>query len=105
MITQTTISQAVELLVQASNPVRIYLFGSYARGDFTDRSDLDFLVLLKEVKNRHREIVHLHDVLQPLRIPVDILLASESTFHDWEDVIGTIFYVVKKEGQVCYDAG
>jgi predicted nucleotidyltransferase len=32
----------------------VVLFGSYARGDFNKRSDVDFLVVLK---HRHREIV------------------------------------------------
>ena len=45
MISEKTIQEAVELLIKAANPVRIILFGSYARGDVTEESDLDFLVI------------------------------------------------------------
>jgi predicted nucleotidyltransferase len=47
MISEKTIQEAVELLRKAANPVRIILFGSYARGDITEESDLDFLVIEK----------------------------------------------------------
>ncbi|MCD4712259.1 MAG: nucleotidyltransferase domain-containing protein, partial [Clostridiales bacterium] len=41
MISQKTIQEAVELLRKAAKPVRIILFGSYARGDSKESSDLD----------------------------------------------------------------
>ncbi len=48
MIPQRTIQEAVERLRKAANPVRIILFGSYARGDMKETSDLDFLVVEKK---------------------------------------------------------
>ena len=45
------IDQATRLLVEASQPEKIILFGSYARGDFAKDSDLDFLVILPTVEN------------------------------------------------------
>ena len=41
MISEQTIQQAVARLVVAANPSKIILFGSYARGDATEDSDLD----------------------------------------------------------------
>jgi len=104
MLSETTIREAVDRLVRSANPQRIFLFGSYARGDAHERSDLDFLVIQRLVKNRREEMVRLHDALSPMRIPVDILVANESTFHEWEDVAGTVFYEVKREGRLYYDA-
>lgn len=73
VIPKSTIQKAVELLKDAANPVKIILFGSYARGGISENSDLDFLVVEKEVKDRRMEMVRLSDVLRPLRIPVDVL--------------------------------
>ena len=104
MVSEKTIKEAVERLVKSGNPKQIFLFGSYARGDARERSDLDFLVIPQKVENRRKEMVRLYDVLRSMRIPVDILVASERTFHEWEDVAGTIFYEIKREGRLCYDA-
>jgi predicted nucleotidyltransferase len=103
MIPESTIHKAVELLKKAANPVKIILFGSYARGDVTEASDLDFLVIEKDVKARRMEMVRLSDVLRPLRIPVDVLVASEKVFNDWADTPGTVLYEAAREGKVLYE--
>ncbi len=102
MISEETIQKAVRLLVDAADPVRIYLFGSYARGDARETSDLDFLVIEKELKGRRKEMVRLHDAIRPMRIPVDILVASESSFNEWADVGGTVYHKAKTQGRLCY---
>ena len=45
MISEETIKKAVDRLVEVAHPQKIYLFGSYARGDAREQSDLDFLVV------------------------------------------------------------
>jgi predicted nucleotidyltransferase len=103
MIPESTIHKAVEFLKKAANPVKIILFGSYARGDVTEASDLDFLVIEKEVKARRMEMVRLSDVLRPLRIPVDVLVASEKVFNEWADTPGAVLYEAAREGKVLYE--
>jgi len=103
MISDETIAEAITRLVKSAHPQKIILFGSYARGDAGKQSDLDFLVVQKEVKGRRREMVHLQDILRSMRIPVDILVVSESGFSEWEDVPGTVFHEAKREGVLCYD--
>ena len=103
MIPEATIQEAVRLLNEAANPIKIILFGSYARSDITEKSDLDFLVIEKELKARRVEMVQLSDVLRPLRIPVDVLVASEKVFNEWADTPGTVLYEAAKEGKVLYE--
>jgi len=104
MISDTIIKEATARLAKSAKPQKIFLFGSYARGDARERSDLDFMVVQKTIKNRRKEMVRLQDALRSMRIPVDVLVVSESTFNEWEDVVGTVFYEVKREGRLCYDA-
>lgn len=85
MIPQTTIQEAVNLLKKAANPVKIILFGSYARGKPIEDSDSDFMVVEKELKARRMEMVRLRRILSPLRIPVDIIVVSEQVFNEWAD--------------------
>lgn len=103
MISEEIIKEAVERLVKVAKPQKIYLFGSYARGDARKQSDLDFLVVEQVMKNRRKEMVRLHDALRSLRIPVDILVTSESTFNEWADIPGTVMHKAKTEGHLCYE--
>ena len=100
MIDEATIEKAAELLREAAPGARVILFGSCARGDATDGSDLDFLVVEPEVKARRKETVRLRDVLRPLRISVDIIVASEKTFRYWVDTPNTVMCEAAREGRV-----
>ncbi|SPE28708.1 DNA polymerase beta domain protein region [Acidobacteriia bacterium SbA2] len=104
MIDEATIKQAVELLRQAAPDATIIVFGSCARGDITDDSDLDLLVVEPKVASRHEEMVRLRKVLRPLGVPADVLVASKDTFEYWSDTPNTIYYEVAREGRVFHAA-
>jgi len=104
MISVSKIQEAVELLREAGNPVRIILYGSYGRGTPHEDSDLDFLVVMPVVLNRRMEMVRLRRVLSPLRIPVNLLVVSDQVFREWSDTPGNIFYEAAREGRVLYEA-
>jgi predicted nucleotidyltransferase len=92
MISQQTINEAVQLLVAAAHPVKVVLFGSYARKEANDDSDLDFLVIVPALANKHQEMVRLRRILRPLQIPVDVLVASEKEIEDWGHLPSTTLY-------------
>ena len=102
MIDETTINQAVDLLRQAAPGSTIIVFGSCARGQISEDSDLDVLVVEPSVTSPHDEIVRLNDVLRPLGIPVDVLVASKETFEYWADTPNTIYYEAAREGRVFH---
>ncbi len=103
-MTRETIRQAVNLLAQAASPTKIILFGSHARGQAREESDLDFLVLENKVSNRRAEIVRLLRILEPYDIPADIFVASEEFYEQWKDAPGTILFEAAREGQVMYES-
>ena len=76
------------------------LFGSHATGEADVESDLDFLVIEPEVKDRHGEMVRLRQLLRPLRIPVDVLVVSAETFEEWRDTPNTVMYEAARRGKV-----
>lgn len=95
---------AVERLVAAAHPTRIILFGSRARGDAEDRSDVDLLVIKPHVADRYEELVALDRALAGILMPVDILLVSEAEFEERAEQPGTVERAARKEGRVLYAA-
>jgi len=102
VIDPTHIATAVHALAEAAQPERIILFGSYARGDAREDSDLDFLVIESEVADRAREMVRLRRVLRPLRLPVDLLVFSVADVARWGQEPGGVLYWALREGRTVY---
>jgi hypothetical protein len=48
-------------------------------------------------------MVRLHHVLQPMRVPADVLVTSDAIFEEWRDTPGTVLYEAATEGRV-FDA-
>jgi predicted nucleotidyltransferase len=84
MVAQEVIEAAGQTLVAvADDPVKIVLFGSRARGDAGPDSDFDFLVVERDPRNRHDEMVRLGRALRPLGMPFDVIVVSERYAEDW----------------------
>ena len=104
MISNDAIDEAVRILVDAARPLKVILFGSYARGDARDDSDLDLLVVERELVNKRAEMVRLRNLLRPLRIPVDIIVVSQDELADWGHLNGTLLHWATQEGRVMHEA-
>ena len=103
MIDEVTINKAVELLRSSTQLTRVILFGSYARGDKRTDSDVDLLVVIKDVHDRFKEMVRLNRILSPLHMPVDLIVIDENTFRYWCDTPGNIYSAALAEGKVLYE--
>lgn len=102
MISSETIADVVGTLVAAARPERILLFGSHARGEAREDSDLDLLVIEQAVEDRAAEMVRLRRALRPLRVPVDLLVYSAEDVARWGDQPGSALYWALREGKVIY---
>jgi len=103
MIDRHAIHQATSLLM-LDNVRKIILFGSYARGDANDESDLDLMVVEQHVQSKVKEIMRLRKLLRSLRLPIDVMVVSEQDVKDWGALPGTTLYWAMKEGEVLYEA-
>ena len=103
LFNKNQIKKAVEILTRESAPLKIILFGSYARGDANFESDVDFLVIEKLIKDKRKEMTRLRRALLPLRMPVDVIVSDENTIDEIGQLPGTAIYWALKEGKVMYD--
>ena len=90
-------------IVALSNPEKVILFGSYARGDIHPDSDLDFLIILKQVDSTRSESVRLRRALRGLLVPVDLIVATTDQIHRYRDLVGLIYHSALSEGKVVYE--
>lgn len=104
MYNMEMIEQAAAVLKQVAQPEKIILFGSYGRAEAQRDSDLDILVVEREVKDRVAEMARLNRALGFLRLPIDLLLVSQEKFDYWSDTPGNVYYRAKREGKVIYEA-
>jgi predicted nucleotidyltransferase len=105
MLNRETIDGVVRRVVSAAHsPSRVYLFGSYARGDADEHSDLDLLVIEREVPCKGEELVRLNRAIGWFGKGFDVLVYSEEEFARRSQVPGTLPYWALHEGKLVYDA-
>ena len=90
-------------LLGVSDPERIILFGSYARGDHSPDSDLDLLVVIEGINAPRKESNRLRRSLRGLLIPVDILVTTPENLEQYKDSVGLIYRSALSEGKVIYE--
>ena len=91
-------------LEQCINPQKIFLFGSFARGDEREDSDYDFYLMMPDsVQDCLSISQNAYQALRGLRKrPVDIVVGSVSTFEERKRR-KTLENIIAKEGIVLYE--
>jgi predicted nucleotidyltransferase len=100
VIDETQIREAGRRLAGAAPGAQVILFGSHARGDAGDRSDLDILVIKSEVDNAGLEAVRLMRELRDLRLPLEVVVVSGRDVEDWDSVPGSLVHAAMTEGRI-----
>lgn len=90
-------------LVEAYDPVEIYLFGSYVWGHPDDESDLDLLIVVNELTgSRYKMMVRGHKALIDEFISKDIIVYTKQEFDSRaQDPISCAFKI-KSKGKRIY---
>ena len=103
MTTSDIISAMVDRIVTRFDPIRVILFGSQARGDVNESSDVDLMVVLNDIPNKHTTTSEILHELMDMPISKDIIVVTPGEIEREGDVIGTITYDALQEGKIMYE--
>jgi predicted nucleotidyltransferase len=95
--------EMVRRIVERFDPLRIILFGSWARGDARPDSDVDLLVVLPQVENKRRATIELLRALNGVPIAKDIVVTTPGEIAARGNVIGLVLRPALQEGKVLYE--
>ena len=95
--------EAVRRNTRQFDPLRIILFGSWARGDARPDSDIDLLVVLPHVENKRRAAVEILRALNGLPLSKDVVVTTPEEIAARGNVIGDVLRPALREGRVVYE--
>ncbi len=97
---------AVTVAIEEANPSRVYLFGSWPRGEAAVDSDLDLAVFVHD--ERKPEIADLHtkirERLRSIPMRVDLIIATEGHVAELLDSVNSVYYKIVRRGKLVYDS-
>ncbi|MBF0428596.1 MAG: nucleotidyltransferase domain-containing protein [Magnetococcales bacterium] len=105
-ITETDLTAMVRSIVAAVQPEQVILFGSLARCETTEESDIDLLIVEQEGftgRSRWRELQTIRQAISDFRISKDILLYSREEVTRWRDSLNHVVGHALREGRLLYE--
>lgn len=87
-----------------AGPSRVILFGSWARGKAHAKSDVDLLVVVKNVESRRALAAKIYEALADIHIPADVVVATEIDLRNNRGVRGALVNRALEEGVTLYAA-
>jgi len=103
MIDSRQIEDIVTRIALNYNPERIILFGSYAKGNFTDDSDLDFILIKNTPVPRNKRGIEVRRLFYRLPVAMDFKIYTSSEFNAELNNQYSFLNSVIKDSKVLYE--
>ncbi|MCL6558328.1 MAG: nucleotidyltransferase domain-containing protein [Firmicutes bacterium] len=86
------------------DPLKVIVFGSWARGEAGPDSDVDLLVILNCTRDKKRDMqVAIRKELRKFKVPKDIVVATPEDIEEYKDAWWTVYHPALQEGKVLYE--
>ncbi len=103
MIASTELASVFRRIAGHFDPEKIILFGSYCRGDATDQSDVDLLVVVRTDLPQRERFRAIRRLLADYPVAFDVYLKTPEEFNRWRSVVNHVVYFADKYGKVVYE--
>ncbi|MFW6046966.1 MAG: nucleotidyltransferase domain-containing protein [Candidatus Woesearchaeota archaeon] len=101
-ITEEKIEEVVSKIVEASDPEKVILFGSYANKNHNEDSDLDFLVIKETNLPQRKRGIEVRKNLWGIGVPVDIVVYTPEEIKEWQNISNSFIHNILKKEEVLY---
>lgn len=98
------VREIVRRILTVVSPARVILFGSAATGTMGPDSDVDLLVVTREVTDPHEQVLTIRHALAGLPFSFDVMVMARDRFEETRGVIGGIAWPAARHGKVIYEA-
>ena len=102
MIDGQEIERVAALLGRAANAERVVLFGSHARGDAGENSDVDFMIIADSQLPRFKRSRQLYKLIRPHPFAMDLLVYTPEEVEKGSKSPVSFVSMVVKEGKTVY---
>jgi len=102
---KTELNNIVRALADTGTVSKIFLFGSYARGEETPDSDIDLCVLTPEKVDDDFELAsNFRTKLRGIKtMPLDLLAFNQDEFYTYYEFPASIQYEIAENGVLLYE--
>ena len=97
------LNEVIDRIARKFNPVRIILFGSWARGEAREDSDLDLLVVLPKVEHKRIAAIEILRTLNGLPISKDVVVTTPEEIKARGHIVGDVLRPALQEGKIIYE--
>jgi predicted nucleotidyltransferase len=97
------LTHITQTIVEKFHPKRIVLFGSSARGDTREGSDLDVFIEMESDLRPPERAVEVSAVFGLRSWPLDLIVYTSEEVQRLQGKPGTLLSVIEKEGRVLYE--
>ena len=106
MILKHQIEQATKIIVDAVHPQKIYLFGSYANGKETEKSDIDFLVIMPDrTKKKYQLVDEIEkEIRNVLPVSKDIVVDYADRYNKFHSIPYSFIGHIVNTGVLLYES-
>ena len=104
--TETDLQRIVDLIVGAVRPVRVVLFGSVARGEHRQGSDVDLMVVMPDGADRRAVTRALYELMYEHRVmvPTQFVVTTPSAFATHATTTGMVYRDIVRDGRELFAA-
>jgi predicted nucleotidyltransferase len=102
---ENRLEDATKRIVEAFDPQRIILFGSYAYGHPAPDSDVDLLIIMESNRRPAARASQISRLLRPRPFPMDILVRTPEEIRHRLEIGDYFIREVLEQGKVLYERG
>lgn len=97
------IQEIVRRIVAVADPEKVILFGSYARGEQHEYSDVDIMVIKESSFPRYRRAAPIRLALADLPVDKDIIVFTPQEEQEWAAASTSLVATALREGRIVYE--